>query len=277
MNTDLIEISRGITYVSGGSIRVDIPNNISFNSVVIVHNAGTPTGGGSYIANTILQRIQLFIRGKEQIGLIEDVDNDTVPYAIQMLREFNKLKAKVADPAEYFILNLPSAVKVGHAGYLNLLMNTFANISSGTISALTSTFDVYVIPVYQSEPERLLDMHVLKFAFAANTGYFSNQYLNANEAGYKTKGILLCTRDGTTLSDTSFARIVVKSGSKTIAEGTIAKFRVSAQKRYGIATATGFAIIALDDYVSPTSLKVDVQIDSAGTAINLDILQISVK
>ena len=104
MSEKLIEPKVGVTFAQSENKHIKLDNTLTIKRITLVHNPGVFGGGatGVLIANTILDNIRVFVHGKEHISLIGDVDAKLVPYAIQLMREANKLRNKVEDGDEFF-------------------------------------------------------------------------------------------------------------------------------------------------------------------------------
>ncbi|UPO70972.1 major capsid protein [Varidnaviria sp.] len=277
MSEQVIEIKTGIAFAESENKHVKIDNTFPIKKIVIIHNPGDFAGGstGVLIANTILDNLRVFVHGKEVISLIGDVDVDTAPFAIQLMREANKLRNKVADADEYFEIDFPKAIGRGHNAYIDFRFNTIANMNDGDRTTYTgATIDIMV---EVGTPGRLsLLRNCGKIVLGANTGRLP-EFINPTEFGYKALNLMVLIEDDGTPSNTAIAKLELRKGSNIIREGSIPKLQELTKGKFSIALGTGFVWIPIKQAISASQLKLISQIDSAGTNIEVHWMLTSLK
>ncbi|DAZ90952.1 TPA_asm: DJR-fold major capsid protein [Lokiarchaeia virus SkuldV3] len=277
MSEQLIEIKTGIGFAESENKHIKIDNTLPIKKIVIIHNAGAFGGGatGVLIANTILDNLRVFVHGKETISLIGDVDVDSVPYAIQLMREANKLRNRVADADEYFEIDFPKAIGRGHNIYIDFRFNTIANMNDGDRTTYTgATIDVMVetgIPGRKS-----LLRNCGKIVLSTHTGRLP-EFINPTEFGYKALNLMAIIEDNGVPSNTAITKLELRKGSNIIREGSIPKLQELTKGKFGIALGTGFVWIPIRQAVSASQLKLICQIDTAGTNIEAHWMLTSLK
>lgn len=278
MSEKLLEIKTGISFAASENKHVKIDNTLPIKRIIIIHNAGAFGGGatGVLIANTILDNIRVFIHGKEHISLIGDVDVDTVPFAIQLLKEANKLRNKVADGDEFFEIDFPEAIGRGHNAYIDFRFNTIANMNDGDRTTYTgATIDVMIEVGKQTGRKKLL-RNCGKIVHAANTGRLSD-FINPTEFGYKALNLMMLIEDDGTPSNSAIAKLTLIKGSDLIREGSIPKLQELTKAKFGIALGTGFVWIPINQPIGASQLKLISEITSAGTNIEIHWMLTSLK
>lgn len=269
MSERLIEVKEGIGYAASENKHIKIDNTLPIKKIILIHNAGVFGGGttGVLIANTILDNIRVFVHGKEMISLIGDVDTDKVPYAIQLLREANKLRNKVADGNEFFEIDFPKAINRGHNAYIDFRFNTIANMNDGDRTTYTgATIDVMIETGAPGRKSLLRNCG--KIVYGTSTGRLS-EFVNPTEFGYKALNLMALIEDNGTPSNAAIVKLTLQKGSNIIREGSIPKLQELTKAKFSIALGTGFIWIPINDAVSASQLKLISQIDSVGTNIEV--------
>lgn len=278
MSERLIEIKTGISFAESENKHVKIDNTLPIKRIIIIHNPGTLGGGatGVYIANTVLDNIRVFTHGKESISLIGDVDVDKIPYAIQLLREANKLRNKVADGDEFYEIDFPEAVGLGHNAYIDFRFNTIANINDGDRTTYTgATIDV-MIEVGKMTGRKKLLRNCGKIVHGANTGRLS-EFINPTEFGYKGLNLMAIIEDDGTPSNTAIAKLILQKGANLLREGSIPKLQELTKAKFGIALGTGFVWMPIKQPIAASQLKLISEISPAGTNIEIHWMLSSIK
>ncbi len=278
MSEKLIEIKSGISFAESENKHIKIDNTLSIKKIVIIHNPGAFSGGatGVLIANTVLDNIRVFIHGKENISLIGDVDVDTVPYAIQLMREANKLRNKVADGDEFYVIDFPESIGRGHNGYIDFRFNTIANMNDGDRTTYTgATIDI-MIEVGKLTGNKKLLRNCGKIVHSTNTGRLA-EFINPTEFGFKALNLMAIIEDNGSPSNTVIDRLTLLKGSDIIREGSIPKFQELTKAKFGIALGTGFIWIPIKQPIGASQLKLISQINTAGTNIEIHWMLTSLK
>jgi len=278
MSEKLIEIKTGISFAASENKHVKIDNTLPIKRIIVIHNAGAFGGGatGVLIANTVLDNIRVFVHGKEHISLIGDVDADTVPYAIQLLREANKLRNKVADGDEFFEIDFPEAVGRGHNAYIDFRFNTIANMNDGDRTTYTgATIDVMIEVGKQTGRKKLL-RNCGKIVHGTNTGRLS-EFINPTEFGFRGLNLMALIEDNGTPSNTAIAKLTLIKGSDILREGSIPKLQELTKAKFSIALGTGFVWIPINQPIAASQLKLISEITTAGTNIEIHWMLTSLK
>lgn len=273
-----VELYTGIPYVSQKNEHLKIDNNFNFSKIIIVHNPGTHDVGSPQL-NNVFEYIRLWINGKEAIDLVGDIDDDTEPYMIQLLKQLNKLSNRIADGDGFFTLRMPDLIKRGHNAYLDFRFNTPANISDGAgTTYVGATIDILIeaedrIPAQNWLPLR----NGGKEPFGATTGQALRFFVNPTDSGYTARTLIGLIEDDGTPSNSAIARIKLKKGSDTIKEGSIPKLQELSKIKYQVALDTGFFLIEINQPVQANELTIVATIEGAPTDIDLHWLLNSTK
>lgn len=278
MSERLIEVKTGISFAESENKHIKIDNTLPIKRIIIVHNAGAFGGGatGVYIANTVLDNIRAFTHGKESISLIGDVDVDTIPYAIQLLREANKLRNKVADGDEFYEIDFPEAVGLGHNAYIDFRFNTIANMNDGDRTTYTgATIDV-MIEVGKMTGRKKILRNCGKIVHGTGAGRLS-EFINPTEFGYRGLNLMALIEDNGTPSDTAIDKLILQKGSDVLREGSIPKLQELTKAKFGIALGTGFVWIPINQPIGASQLRLISEIKTAGTNIEIHWMLTSLK
>lgn len=219
MAQDIIQKLK-LAWSSGGLINEVLPKE-GISKVIIKHNTGT-AGGGSYVANTIIEDIKLRINGKDFINWGgEGGIAGQISMGIACLREFYKQKHVVAMPAEYFIIELPDALPKGAEVQLIATMATLA--SAGMTTSYDGTFDV----LYQME-DKILGKTVVPFITwgSWNDGADVGNLLHyLTTLPFKLRLLQFITMDATTIAVDTYDDLLMTFPANPIFNGALSSFK----------------------------------------------------
>ena len=278
MSERLIEIKTGIAFAEAENKHIKIDNTLPIKRIVLIHNEGNLGGGatGVYIANTIFDNIRVFIHGKETISLIGDVDTKKVPYAIQLIREANKLRNKDPDGDDFFEIDFPNTIARGHNAYIDFRFNTISNINDGDRTIYTgATIDVMIETGIAGKRKSLL-RNCGKIVLGTKTGRLGD-FVNPTEFGYKALNLMGIIEDNGTPSNTAIDKLTLQKGSNIIREGSIPKLQELTRAKFSIALGTGFIWIPINEAVSASQLRLIPEIKTAGSNIEVHWMLTSLK
>jgi len=278
MTETQIELMRNIPYQSGASIQVPVTNNRSFTGIRITHNTGTLSGGssGALIANTVLTEIGISIRGDALFAIRGDLDDDSPAMGLHLLRQFTKLTTGVAPSDESWQVDFPDLIPQGHEMLITLRWNTIGNINDGDRTTYDGTLDVYGLhdPDEDIEGLTLGAIRSHKFAFGTDSGSGIPKYLPPTIAGMETDLLMCYAEDDGTATNTGIQRIQVIRGTEIIFSARVTALQEKNRADFGVAPDDGFFLIPLETTIDASDVRLEVDIPSALTALDLHYLQI---
>jgi hypothetical protein len=254
-----------LAWSSGALISESLPK-VGISKIIIKHNTGT-AGGGSYVANTAIENIEILIDGKPMInyGGRKSIAGQ-ISMGIAVLRElYKQMHNAVAMPNELFIIELPDALPKGREIQIKAEMATMA--SMGITTSYDGTYDV-LFETRDLVPKATVVPYIAyqEFSDGATTGNLIH-YLNA--LPYKLRTLIMITYDGTTLADTTYDKLELgKPKDAPYFNGKLALLKEKFQSVSGVSLATGFYIASWKNgiVVPSDTLKMNWYAGTAGTA-----------
>ena len=262
---DIVIFDEGYPWVTGGLYSKTITQD-NISRIKIKHTTGT-AGGGSYVANTVIEFIQIRINGI----LILDWNGETgiagaMSMGITLLREFYAQLHNADMPAENFIIEFPFPIPANAQIQLIFKMATMASMGV-TTSYTGASFDV---TYEKGEPSKVVIIPYVtwnEWNDAAIPGHCLH-YIPQLPENMKLRYLLFITDDGGTLANTTYSRLTISILGRILFDGFMVDIQNDQEARSMKAMATGLFMIPFKGglKVGNAMVKLDFVPTAAGTA-----------
>lgn len=264
-DNQLIDIERDVAVSSAGQEgTIQIKNDISFDQVHLVLGTTPTFTTGTYVDNSLFERLELYVNNTKVYDLINDAEADQEPFALIFQRELMNLKQKVDMSDNYWILDLPRASGQFHNAYLKYKINTITNISDDADTEF-DTDPTFHLKVRRKKPNKryiriFKDMERIDMSSETSL----TKYLSPSEPTFRTQLLMLILTDDGSIDESNYTNIKLIRGTETIVEGSVNELQEQAKAIFQKAPTTGFIPIFIKDKISQYELQLQIT-GSAGT------------
>lgn len=263
------------TTLLGSSVKINIPNDVSFKEITLVYNAPALTGGavGSYIPNSIYNRLQIVQNGMPSIILISDVNAGIAPYGIQMHRESNQMNNGIGDTAEYLVIKFPTLQSGRQNSYIDILLNSITNIQTRTTGDRTTltagTINCWIKCTNRfptRETKILKNCGILRLSTLLGR---LSEFINPTQDGYIARTLMLYVEDNYGASNSAVDAIELWKGAEQLINDKYVGLQENNKADSKIAHNTGFLKLTINKVIKPFELQLFTIKEAAGTDVRV--------